>query len=57
MDRRLASQQNGVWGTSGDLELVYNEVVLSWEREPGIYTSRMAERLDKVLGCAQLLLR
>ena len=39
MGRHLGSARNGVWGTSGDLELLCNEAVLSRERGPGIHNN------------------
>lgn len=42
MGRYLASARNGVWGTSGDLKVVYNEAVLSRGREPGIHNCRFS---------------
>ena len=37
MGRYLGSARNGVWGTSGDIELGRNEAVTSSERGPGIH--------------------
>ena len=38
MGRYLGSARNGVWGASGDVDLTYNEAVLSRGRGPSIST-------------------